>query len=216
MRRPRELAFVLSVILGACRSREPESATRPDLPAACGKSTPVVISGQDSGVARCSTGLRHRQQAVACPSLLPRKDSHLRQRAPELFSLSSSVGATLPCLKDQDCSARLHGHCELTHPGHFTYCAYGCESDADCSTNELCLCGDPIGQCVPASCRTDADCDPPFLCADYEPIGAECGDHDAFACQTSRDECTVMCRAPGIFCTFSAGHRVCASDCAIY
>ena len=207
-------------LVPTCRSRQPESVTTSVRDLACEESKPIVLFGKHTGFERCSNSMRHRRNAVACASSLPRPDdgvSYLKRYVPEVYEWSQEVvEAGSWCLRDSDCSARVHGHCEPMRPCCGTYCAYGCLSDSECSDGEICLCDDPVGRCVPASCQTDADCQHPYVCGDYEPIDGECGVRDAFACQTARDECAVICGPRGIFCTFSEGHRTCADECGVY
>lgn len=211
------LAFWLALV-AACRPSAPEPTTAPPRDMKCENSEPIVLAGKDTGVERCSNGMRHRPRAVKCQSFLPRLDdgvSYLRRHVSHYDELLRDLAKVSSCLRDSDCSGRAHGHCEPMRASVMTFCAYGCVTDSECSANELCLCGDPVGHCVPASCRTDADCAPPFVCGDYEPIDSECGNRDAFACQTERDECTVFCRPPRLFCAFSEGRRACSDECGI-
>jgi hypothetical protein len=211
------VAFSL-MLVASCRPGPAGSTPARARNLACEGSKPVIISGNDTGFQTCSNGMRHRPKAVKCPSFLPRSDdgvSNLRRHISHYDELSGDEAGSMPCIRDSDCSARAYGHCEPTRPSVMTWCAYGCVSDSECSSGELCLCGDPVGGCVPATCRIDSDCGPPYVCGDYEPIDVECGDTDAFACQTKRDECAVLCPHPRLFCTFSQGRRVCSDECGI-
>jgi hypothetical protein len=128
-----------------------------------------------SGYERCKNGSVHRVAIQTCESLLS-------QRAP----LDPSLGGD--CQSDADCTNKPSGYCRafagLEAPGN--YCAYGCLSDADCTTGSICLCGDPIGTCVSATCASDADCGAGLRCQRYESIA--CGG-TGFACQTPDDQC---------------------------
>jgi hypothetical protein len=146
---------------------------------------PSAIGG---GWLRCDNGMLHRAAAGACDSSLPRAD--LVTVPPEYTDNYADGGWTPACREDSDCNAGPYGHCEGTNAPDFgPYCAYGCVVDADCQTGQVCLCGEPVGQCMPASCATDADCGSGQLCADYTSTPG-CGGV-AFACQTASDECAA-------------------------
>lgn len=181
------------------------------VPAACDSPTPL-----GGGWELCANGVRHRAAIVGeCASGVP--------RAGMAFDpITYGVGAPLTdagvpdlsgfrCISDTDCNERAQGHCELGQIG--PYCVYGCVTDADCAADQACLCGEPVGQCVPAACRVDSDCSAGLLCADYlqQPF---CGG-PALACQSRNDECvgTADCET----CTIEEGnrHRTCSSSVCI-
>jgi hypothetical protein len=74
-----------------------------------------------------------------------------------------------------DCTEKPRGFCDNGAPGNNAAsggappdtCHYGCLTDTDCGSNEICLCEDPKygGRCVFSFCKTDADCGPSTLCA---------------------------------------------------
>lgn len=78
---------------------------------------------------------------------------------------------------------------------------YGCETDADCASNQLCECRSPVGQCVTASCQLDSDCGAGKLCA--LSVLAQCNAR-SYHCQTSLDECISNRDCPkDQFCTLN-------------
>ncbi len=93
-------------------------------------------------------------------------------------------------------------------------CNYGCLSDSDCSSGQVCLCQDPVGKCVPANCQSDANCANGYCSTyDYSP---GCGGV-AFACTTPRDECQTGSQCSTGYCSLAPdGHRTCVTaGCAI-
>lgn len=109
--------------------------------------------------------------------------------------LASSGAPSNDCSGDGDCDAyevcsdRERNSC-ANGDGDFT-CQGVCESDSDCGTNAVCLCGglltipQPGGVCVPATCRSDAECGPGLLCASSFYAGYAL----RFDCQSPADEC---------------------------
>jgi hypothetical protein len=154
---------------------------------ACENAIPV-----GGGWLRCDNGVLHRVTPSACPSSLPRPDP-VTVPAEDAAEYADG-GATPACRQDSDCNAAPHGRCDMpSEYGVFNVglrCTYGCVLDADCLAGQVCLCGDPVGQCVQASCATDADCATGQLCADYIR-NPGCGGI-AFACQTPLDECAAQ------------------------
>ncbi|WP_437573314.1 ferritin-like domain-containing protein [Sorangium sp. So ce887] len=175
-------------------------------PFACDDPEPIIVAGQNTGYVRCAGGWMHRAEIVACPSPLPRAEA-----CPEP---SDNPGA---CSSDADCTEQPHGHCDPAAgndalPGCF--CQYGCTIDADCTEGQICLCGDPVGRCVPALCTSDQDCGR-LLCSSYV-LNPGCGG-TGFACQTPTDECAGNddCSG-GQECSLAALRHACApSTCAI-
>jgi hypothetical protein len=127
------------------------------------------------------------------------------------------------CSTDADCTAHPDGLCsrfdlKTGTPTGGCQCYYGCTSDADCGSGAICLCGDPIGQCVAASCATDANCGVGQLCTMSTPLGT-CPSGVPFACQTSIDTCggNRDCgSSPGGFsvCGYSNSQHQCVLSCA--
>ena len=94
------------------------------------------------------------------------------------------------CTLATECTDQPNGYC-LEDPGMMGSkqcgCFYGCTTDAECAAGHVCLCGDPIGRCVPSSCTSDADCTPGNLCGSYDP--SKGCDQIALACHTDGDAC---------------------------
>jgi len=200
--------------LGGCQQHGPASASHPAGPK-CAGSEPILLRGQSTGYARCSTGARHRIAATSCPSLLPREGDGTPWLS-QFFEGDSPGSSDVrgSCQRDSDCSARPHGYCGFAElPPARTSCVYGCVRDEECAQDHICLCADPVGHCVPADCRTDAECGRGYLCADYEPPRAPCGTRDAFACQTPWDTCLDSCANGAGLCLRSSGRRTCSGDC---
>lgn len=158
---------------------------------ACADPQPLLVAGQETGFVSCGDGgPLHRPEQRTCPSLLPR-DVEFEPVNPHP-SLGGAAGAESvlgfdECTRDSDCEGP-YAHCVHALPigPDYLKCVAGCVSDADCGEDELCLCGDPAGSCVPATCKTDADCD-------GECLGTEiqgCSElRREFACVSPEDMC---------------------------
>src|SRR5262249_49666913 len=100
----------------------------------------------------------------------------------------------------------------------FPRCVYGCTRDEECPASNICVCGDPVGHCAPATCTTDRDCGGAsqvgflvgFLCASYKP-DHYCG-VDSFACQAWTDSClSDRDCTNGLACTLQGTRRACSA-----
>jgi hypothetical protein len=108
----------------------------------------------------------------------------------------------------------------VTAPGAYgSYCEYGCVTDTDCAQGYVCLCGNPVGQCVPASCGADGDCGN-ALCVSYTQSPG-CGG-TAFRCQSPLDECAsdLDCASSGGYCSVTGsspveGRKCISASCVI-
>jgi hypothetical protein len=139
------------------------------------------------GWLRCDNRMLHRPSQGTCTSSVPRAE---RVMIPPQYD-KDGWREYLSCREDSDCTDDDYGHCaweDLSRLG--TFCNYGCVVDADCNADQVCLCGEPVGQCVPASCATDTDCGAGNLCANY--IDHEGCGGTAFACQTTSDVCAAQ------------------------
>ncbi|WP_437774359.1 ferritin-like domain-containing protein [Sorangium sp. So ce1097] len=176
-----------------------------DVPFACDDPEPIVVAGQPTGYVRCAGGWIHRTEVIACPSAIPRDKA-----------CSDPSGIEGSCTTDADCTDQPHGYCDVssgidTVPG--CYCHYGCTTDADCGEGQICLCGDPVGQCVLAQCTSDGDCGG-LLCSSYV-LNPGCGGI-GFACQTPADDCASDADCTGDDqCSFEAGRHTCTPQICV-
>lgn len=191
-------------------------------PQRCTDARPLV-PGQATGFFRCGpdSSFIHRAARADCASQVPREDHVLPpSRDPAEGGAGGAGGnsGARECTTDYECSEKPLGFCSASNNpfGPFAnMCRYGCQRDEQCATGELCLCGDPVGECVPASCGLDANCAEGALCASYDIVD-ECKiwQNYGFACQDMRDECAGSdCDG---YCTKTGDHRVCdpgASGC---
>lgn len=166
----------------------------------CTKPTPVIIGGKDTGFVRCEEGYQHRVTATDCPSLAPREGG------------VCGGGGGIDCSEDSDCTAKANGICRPNNGGAFIcQCAYGCVRDSDCTTGQICECGDPVGLCVTAKCADDKGCTAPALCTSVPSDFGGCGGGgNAYVCQTSADKCDVASDCPDGGSGF--GQRICGYD----
>lgn len=189
--------------------------------AACLNEAPMLLRDAATGYSTCtptaqSAGTRsaetmHRPSIVKCPNLL----------VPA--SAGSCTDPSGTCTSNAGCAdAGPNAACTLSTGGIPGYCECraGCLSDSDCKAGEVCLCGDPLGGCVPARCTSDQQCGSGFLCAfsSDDPSGT-CGvGVQTFACQTAQDTCLLEANCSDCNTTAScglddAGHRACSAAC---
>ncbi len=176
----------------------------------CEDSRPLEIGNRDTGFATCANGLIHRPTALECP-YVPRPLETLVE------GVERKSGE---CTQDSDCQEKPNGSCDLTLPGGYPVCRYGCSTDADCASGELCECRAPAGRCVPARCKSDADCGGGTVCGRYWAKPG-CFLSVGFACQTPNDQCAGddVCRTErsNRSCTLdAAGRRICQPNTCIY
>ena len=155
--------------------------------------------GMPTGFVDCAGGFTHRPEKRTCAKSIPRTGACM-----------VSDGITPSCTHDSDCTDQPLGYCNpLNGPGGANcFCNYGCTTDAECGTGELCGCADPVGACVPTqNCTSDADCGPGLLC--ISSSDGFCG--FVFACQTPKDTCASSddCDATSM-CAFVVDHHECA------
>jgi hypothetical protein len=177
----------------------------------CNGPQPLIV-GTDTGFQVCDTGFVHRFATHACPSKAPRT----------VTCGVPSEGGSGTCSVDAQCTARPNGMCtpydlQSGTPFGACQCVYGCGSDADCASGQICLCGEPVGQCVSASCTTDADCGAGLLCTMSTPLGT-CPSGVPFACQTPNDSCggNRDCSPQGSIsaCGYTNSRHQCVPSCA--
>lgn len=146
-----------------------------------------------------------------CGDLLPHRVSAEVCGVPATPSDCIDGGA---CDTNDDCQELLFGSCRqrVADPGCF--CAYGCESDADCEAGTVCRCaGDVLGpytRCVASECTIDGDCGDE-LCQFSQYYGLGCGleDVENGACTTPDDLCVTDTPCEGGPCGFTGEKWVC-------
>ena len=132
-----------------------------------------------SGFTRCANGMLRRVDAVQCVGPMP---------ADACTNPDASA-----CQVAADCVERGFGACVDAFDGIGSCtCVYGCETDDDCPTGEVCVCGGDapgypaVNACVPADCTTDIDC-PGGACA-LGQVDA-CLARYGLACISGAEEC---------------------------
>lgn len=191
----RWLLAALGVAVPAC-SGESTADGASNNPHPCKTPAPVLVDGKDTGLETCGQGVVRRSTALECPERLPRTDS-------------CSYSGT--CTTDTDCTEQPHGYCQIFAGGGGAPpscgCVYGCVSDSECPAGQACLCGDPVGRCVPADCKTGADCGAGLDCVSH--MDALCA-IPQLACQTAEDECVSDDDCDTGYCGHAPdGHRTC-------
>ena len=168
----------------------------------CTESTPLVM-GVDTGYFLCVGSAIHRTTPTACPNKLPMTGGPC-----------STAGGPGNCV-DSGCTASPHGYCGTNSGGGalICMCHYGCVTDAECGSGQICLCDASIGTCVTASCTKDADCQGGSVCLSYVVAGG-CSATTQFACTTPQDACRSNedCKGDGGFpniCGHDGTKRVC-------
>jgi hypothetical protein len=149
----------------------------------CVDPKPVIVANVDTGYDTCAGGVLRRRAIVDCPSLLPRASTSYQYTCDD-------GGIPGACAKDTDCTEHPFGFCQGGGAGAIgagntiicfanCTCRYGgCVRDSDCGNNEICVCADPVGSCMPSSCSSGKDCQPGCDClATYGQ------------CQTPQDTC---------------------------
>lgn len=111
--------------------------------------TPILVGGQPTGYYSLkNAGVTMRREVVECPSLLPRDGvvcpAHRLRKA--------------QCQADSECTEEPNGFCYHQGLAPGCACEYGCKTDSDCSENQICRCGEPVGRCVDAACGPTGTC----------------------------------------------------------
>jgi len=133
--------------------------------AACDGSTPIAQADVDadtpSGFELCPDGTIHRVEATQCES----------PATPDSCTDNSGGGG---CSSAADCTDAPHGSCQQdlefggVLPANTCSCVYGCASDDECETGEICRCaGQGLGlytECIDGGCVDDGECGE-YLCA---------------------------------------------------
>ena len=148
-----------------------------------------------SGYVACRGGWLHRPHVADCTSRLPRTNSGNGGAGGGRYD---GLGGGSNCESDEDCAESAYGFCERSE-GDFIrqICVYGCTTDDDCESGEICVCGDPVGRCEAASCVSDADCATGSLCAGTPYVEPCIGNVSyVFACQRNGDACMTDADCP--------------------
>jgi hypothetical protein len=152
----------------------------------------MAVAASD-GFERCETGALRRVSSTTCRSSVPRAEA-----------IAGAFPGIDECDHDSDCSDLPLGHCAQREGGAANACIPGCMQDSDCAEGRVCLCGEPVGRCIPADCTSSADCELGFDCVLFDsPTGCL---PQRLACQMRGDEC-----AGGLGCS---GYSVNATFCA--
>jgi len=150
---------------------------------ACESPVPILQAlgepAAPSGFVRCANEAIHRAEAVAC--------------AVPITPTSCTDNSAGGCSVDGDCTDAPFGSCQqgskLFDPDRCV-CIYGCRSDADCGSDQICRCaGEGLGrytECISADCASGADCDGGWCV--LSPAACEPGGYQV-ACLTPADEC---------------------------
>ncbi len=171
-----------------------DAGGNPPAPFPCVNPKPIVINGVDVGVDNCDNGMVRRRAVVACPAFVPDPNS----------TCSVGSGSTNGCQSDNDCVGKGDGPCLPGLGTPWCFCQQTCQTDADCGTGSVCLCGPSYGTCMSATCTDSHDC----------TVG-DCVTHDtnpgcggkALACQTADDLCggPKDCPSDKPFCAIENG-----------
>jgi hypothetical protein len=167
-----------------------------------------LMPGVDTGTFVCAEGYLHRAEAKTCSTVLPRDNQVDWPDPAALGGAGNYTTSTDECSSDADCDAR--SSCYLTQTNNYTVgcmggyppddvvpdyarlCSIpGCLTDADCEADQVCICGDLVGQCHTispiAGCKVDADCGEGYFCLKNSSTGYFA--NGMFACQLPGDEC---------------------------
>lgn len=141
--------------------------------AACDDSTAILDgSGAATGYERCADGTIHRVSAVAATPTISGEtclgtEEYLSCTTDADCTTSGTPGTTARCLHQEyvELGGRMVPVADTgAPPQDGCFCAYSCETDADCGTGYACIPNEVVtkGQawstCEPADCATDADC----------------------------------------------------------
>lgn len=164
-----------------------------------------LLEGHDTGFVRCAEGWLHRTEKKACPTSVPRE-----QVLPPISETYDE------CQQDSDCPAE-YGYCGPVGGGMIAYrlaCNRGCIEDSDCASDEICLCGNPIGKCVPTlGCAVDDDCAGEAFCSGIAVLTNVCSEPQrVFDCESTNDQCRSPNDCEQGRCT---AQRTCLDDEAV-
>jgi hypothetical protein len=190
----------------------------------CSNPTPLLIRGIDTGFDRCAKGTLRRRAVVDCPAFLPRVDGG----GPCMAGINGVLSKGNACSFDSDCAADAGwgtlATCNQTFEcltlgaaGLYCNCRAGCIRDSDCGPGYVCFCGDPVGQCLPATCTSGGSCASGCDCINPLPAPAQALTgmflNPRFDCQTPTDECAgvsdCLPASEGLFCGDNGNGHTC-------
>jgi len=101
--------------------------------------------------------------------------------------------------------------------GLYCNCRAGCIRDSDCGPGYVCFCGDPVGQCLPATCTSGGSCASGCDCINPLPAPAQALTgmflSPRFDCQTPADDCAgasdCLPASEGLFCGDNGNGHTC-------
>ncbi|MCB9765837.1 MAG: ferritin-like domain-containing protein [Alphaproteobacteria bacterium] len=217
------LSLLGALMVGGCIGGEdkPDDSTPTDDSSVttnlCEGGTPVNDSrGLPSGLVECPDGTLQRAQTAVCDATIT-------------ADACAGTEDELYCTADADCTDGAYGKCihglNDFDVGPYCGCVYSCETDADCATGQVCLCGGSVQAdvswsiCVPAGCTTNDDCASEecgvssFNDGCGTEVRTECREPDTDVCRTD-DDCTNS--GQGEACAVNGDTWACRFvDCAI-
>ncbi len=162
--------------------KEPEREKPTGAPL-CTAPQPILDkTGQPNGYVRCADGAINRESVLACAQ-------------PITAPACKGTEDHRSCDTSAQCTERPNGFCMggWGQVGTYCSCVYPCLSDAECGTNEACMCpgiedgGPSVAECAPAECKTNSDC-----------ASGECGASIHF--NGCHHEQSLRCRDPNDAC----------------
>ena len=152
-----------------------------------------------NGIIKCEEGILNRTTASSC------EDKKANYVAP--------IGCdTISCDGPLSFCANYETTAGLPPDAPDFHCVTGCLVDSDCGDNQICQCGDPIGQCVDASCSANSDCKTDELCVANPAAHNGCFNDTSFQCMSAKAACTsnADCTNENEYCNYKEdGSSVC-------
>jgi hypothetical protein len=108
---------------------------------------PVLIAGKPTGYFSLPNGLLVRRKVQACPSQLPTRGCLNKNKKAQ------------SCGVDSECTQGKNGYCHRRGLAPSCNCDYGCLTDSECGSGEICICSNPVGRCVKAHCDEKTACE---------------------------------------------------------
>jgi hypothetical protein len=166
---------------------------------------PTLFEGRHTGFVTCPDGALNRLFST---------DGWLFPETQDETSWNPDYFYGNPCLDDATCTAGPYGACvseAVGDTGHHSVCTYGCDSDLDCGSSEVCLppsvgwryayssprtfeAGHPDlgrGTCIEASCTTGSDCASGECGYDWRHWSCGQDGDPILTCRKSTDTCVV-------------------------